>query len=1858
MSARSHRWLSRGAEQLEVLLQAQRGQEFDCDVLVVGSGYGGAVAAARLAGTVVDDPGRGPRPAVVWLVERGAEIHPGQFPSRFSELAGHVRFGLQDGQPARGRDEGLFDVRVGPDVALLLGNGLGGGSLINAGVMELPTAEQFGRLAWPRDITYETLQPFYEMALEMLGAKKMQMPADRVPRKLAVLDEMAARQQPTGPSLPKAHRCQVSINLTQSVRGTQAGVKLDPCTMCGDCLTGCNQGAKGSLDTNYLALARQRGAEIFCGVTVRHVALREKADDSSWSLAWHFTDRQLRSTQASNEGPAIRARHVVLAAGSLGSTEILLRSRGALDLPAYALGSRFSINGDLIAAGIAHRQPVGIVADQESDPARMGERRIGPTICGLVRVPAAAEGPAFAVEEFAVPAALRQVLGEVTAQRLLFGSALATDPALPPTADPRAVDDDRIERTSLFGCMGDDGAFGRIVLPTEDALACAEGGARVQWSREDKAQAKAIFDHARRWLSRTKLPAAVLSSHSLLGGELPWPAVHPLGGCRMADDRSQGVVDADGLVFRAHGLRTYETLAVLDGSIVPGALGINPALTISALAERALPRLKARWGLTDAKGALPLAVPDRPKRPRMELPPAEVNWTVRERQHGPIQIGSTDYWARLELEFDPVPGFRKALQLTRRVLRIRRAELRLQPARLGDDEFTLEDIEPGSAGEPQVAAMLAGTVELFANGPDDPRQPPVVLITYRLGVQSLGPQAPPGLRVGSRLEAVKSIRLAGNGEGPASLWREFSEMEVTLDRGRSWRWALDLADLARRRDPLLSLQAATTMPDALSDLAAPLLYVLRMALPRLMDADGESTDPALLALRRPGRFAADGPEPVEYRDPESPAAGWRLTRYGGNEGRQPIVLIHGLGASGANYTLAAIRNNLARHLHDNGRDVWVLDLRSSIANECWRTSKEAATATVDDVAARDIGPAIRFVHQRTSRPVDVFAHCMGAVMFTLAALGDEKGLLRPSVRAVVLSQVGPLVRMSPMNQLRGFVGSYLQTFFSVGEFDATPDARIDDNGVANAVKLGSMARLFDVLLGTFPYPDDDALAAADPALEGTKYRTIRRRIDAIYGQLFELRNMAPETLGHLAALFGWVKVQMLTQAIHFARQEMLTDARGRNATLSRENVLSRFDFPLLIVHGRRNRVFDWRGSLASWQTLRSLLRPDASSSWSDEAHRCLRFGTGTPLQLAVFEEYGHLDCILGRQAHEHVFPVATRFLDEFGDVAGTSTARPMRRAPVFVPETPWLGPVLGRLVASARTLQLTVLLQPTRRRTTTDRVVVVPMRAGPHGLEPDLDLARWIGWRSVDGVAIEGVIRLNVSLDGLDGLDSFALLTLHSDLADARLPPVPPIEGDGRGREDLLTVITPGLPPLAGLAASEGLAEAMVDPASSADAGERVPTGSSPENWLEGGLPVTGATRDGLTSWLREQGRERRLERLLLHLTPRVQAAADQGRAASRTAPLTFALVSCQYPPGLLDREPAQASLRRLLRDAEADDGPQFMLMAGDQVYLDATAGVFDASAAGADGPGQRAARLDRLYELNWGMPAFRRLTSRLPVYPILDDHEVGDNWQGLDGPPPGQGSREPADVQAALEAYERFQGALTGTVRNLRESRSYQVHPAGMPLFVLDTRTQRSVRTASSIDAATILPPKELQGLLDRLKAAPRNLVKFVLTPVPILPPERFPTGGGPLAQAERLRSDTWSGFPASTRALLRGIFEADIRRVVFLSGDSHLSSVTSFTLGGSTAGHAVVSIVSSGLYAPWPFANQRPDELQLQGLVDIGTPADGLAGTMQLHAMSSADGYAIVRVEPHKADEADDLHVSLRAATGGEVRCTVELR
>lgn len=287
----------------------------------------------------------------------------------------------------------------------------------------------------------------------------------------------------------------------------------------------------------------------------------------------------------------------------------------------------------------------------------------------------------------------------------------------------------------------------------------------------------------------------------------------------------------------------------------------------------------------------------------------------------------------------------------------------------------------------------------------------------------------------------------------------------------------------------------------------------------------------------------------------------------------------------------------------------------------------------------------------------------------------------------------------------------------------------------------------------------------------------------------------------------------------------------------------------------------------------------------------------------------------------------------------------------------------------------------------------------------------------------------------------------------------------------------------------------------------------------------------------------------------------------------SFAFGSCQYPGGFVDRAVAYASYRDLAERLSADNGgPRFIVLTGDQVYTDATAGILD--------PSIRDGRYTLPYNRWLQSRAVRTALRQVPSFMLLDDHEIENDWEESNGTGP---------FGVAIEAYQR-----------------YQRHPSTLPtqlyfnfifdqfrFFMLDSRTRRDKRKLSNIDTADIFDGQGTGNQLDALgtwiQKPPFDRPKLIVSPSMLLPRHREAARWGHRASA--LHSDGWDGYPASLHKLLVMAATSETEHVVFLSGDEHVGCIATITVRYEVAGNEIEKVMHSihtpGLFTPYNFAN-----------------------------------------------------------------------
>ncbi len=522
------------------------------DVVVIGSGFGGAVAACRLAGA-----GRS-----VLVLERGRRWTPSTFPR------GPFDAWVWD-QDAPDAHHGWIDLRFMDDMWVAQGAGVGGGSLIYANISIDAKPSTF-TAGWPSQINYEVLKPHYEVVADMLCSRPL--PDGQLTRRFDLVRDAAhaigedARFRKL--DLAVTFDDNWSYDLPDAIDPKHSktwinkfGKQQGTCIHCGNCDIGCKVQARNTLDLNYLASAETNGASIQPLSMVTHIS---PAGDG-WRVHYDRLENGMR------EPAEIVATQVVLAAGSLGSTEILLRSRDQYrtlpDLSAF-LGHGWSSNGDFLTPAFYDNRTVSPT--------------IGPTItCAIDFLDGSEKGARFFVEDGGFP----NVLGNYVDAKLKHVSRFGPRAKFLRHLRSAFHGDDPLSNMMPWFGQSADAADGQLYLgrhwyaPWRRKLA-------LDWdvTRSENAVNGLIAMHERLSAAtggRTMVPPTWTVLRNLV-------TPHPLGGCGMAASRAAGVVDHAGRVFDHPGLY------VLDGAIVPRAIGLNPSKTIAALSERAVAMMMGR----------------------------------------------------------------------------------------------------------------------------------------------------------------------------------------------------------------------------------------------------------------------------------------------------------------------------------------------------------------------------------------------------------------------------------------------------------------------------------------------------------------------------------------------------------------------------------------------------------------------------------------------------------------------------------------------------------------------------------------------------------------------------------------------------------------------------------------------------------------------------------------------------------------------------------------------------------------------------------------------------------------------------------------------------------------------------------------------------------------------------------------------------------------------------------------------------------------------------------------------------------------------------------------------------------------
>jgi cholesterol oxidase len=614
------------------------------DAIVVGSGFGGSVTAYRLA-----EAGNS-----VCMLERGKAFPPNSFPR--SPLGMKSQFW----DPSAGL-HGMFNMWSFDNIDAVCASGLGGGSLIYANVLLRKDEDWFvreepghgswkdGYEYWP--VTRADLDPHYDRVERMMNVQKYpldQAPYDKTLKVLAFRD--AAQKLGLDWNL-------VNLAVTFANPGDPATVgepiKEDrpnihgatrlTCKLTGECDLGCNHGSKNSLDYTYITAAWHAGADIRTRCEVRGFEPRE---GGGYTVHYVIHDAESEGVPTDTkrlDRHTATCDRLVLSAGTLGTTYLLLKNRAAFPNISPALGTHFCGNGDLLtfARHCMKEGPDGTRVPNVLDSAH------APVITSAIRVPDTVDGGdgrGFYLEDAGQPEFVSWMLQLLDAPR----SAWELIPKLPKLAGNFITHRDTDIGDTVADLIGDCAesagflpllGMGRDI--PEGIMSLQDGGLNLDWKKNGSS--KEYFERVRD-VSRAvaeEVGGTFLDNPIWLLSRVV--TVHALGGCPMGRDDDEGVVDPFGRVYN------YPGLHIADGSVMPGPVGPNPSLTIAGLADRFADAI-----LEDMKGPTVTAPP--PKDPDTDAPaasadaaaslpaskkPASLEFT--EKMRGFISFGEDDF---------------------------------------------------------------------------------------------------------------------------------------------------------------------------------------------------------------------------------------------------------------------------------------------------------------------------------------------------------------------------------------------------------------------------------------------------------------------------------------------------------------------------------------------------------------------------------------------------------------------------------------------------------------------------------------------------------------------------------------------------------------------------------------------------------------------------------------------------------------------------------------------------------------------------------------------------------------------------------------------------------------------------------------------------------------------------------------------------------------------------------------------------------------------------------------------------------------------------------------------------------------
>lgn len=1070
------------------------------DAVIIGSGYGGGIAASRLSRA-------GRR---VLILERGREILVGDYPDTIIEATENAQFHTPDCHI--GSRLGLYDIHVNKQQNVVVGCGLGGTSLINANVSLEAKPEVFEDPAWPQAF----LDDKDVLLKEGLAHARQMLKPNPLPDSIS-LPKTRANEKSAGSMGQEFYRPPINVNFDTLPEGkNHVGVEQPPCNMCGDCVSGCNVGAKNTTLMNYLPDAWNHGADIVCQTDVRHI---EKTDDG-WLVHFQYVDVGREKFDAPTL--FVKADIVVVSAGTMGSNEIMLRSRKLGLATSDRLGKDFSGNGDILGFGYNCDQSINGIGFGTHKKGEIPD--VGPCITSIIDMRHGDDWrDRMVIEEGSIPGALAVTLPAA------FSAAAGT---IGQDTDSGIIDAVREKARIADSFLR--GPYNGAVNHTQTYLIMSHDNAKGQAELNDGDRMVIDWPGVGTQSNFIKGNENLLQATKALGGEYVenpvWTplfnesliTVHPLGGCNMAEDAGTGVVNHKGQVFTGQGDEVHKGLYITDGSVIPTSLAVNPLLTISAVSERCLRLMADDYGWT-----IDYRLPSKPTRPHPEKKPGiRFTETMQGFYSSPAQPGED-----LQTYRDAAAQGKNDSSAIDFTLTIASHDLEKlltdpdHPAKIaGTVNCSVLSAEPFTVSD--------GVFNLFKRMPSPPDTRHMI---YSMQLHSED----------GRSYFFKGYKVVKDDPDVLDIWPDTSTLYVSIFAGDSESAPLlgkavmhiEPTDFARQMTTM-AVTNATSEKQKLEALARFGKYFAGV----LWESYGGifyNPDRTPKPPRKQRPLRVDAPEVYPFKTEDG--VDLRLTRYrGGDKG--PVMLVHGLGVASTIFSTDLIDTNLLEYLYAKGYDVWLLDYRVSILLPAAEQSSNG-----DQVAQYDYPAAIKEIQRVTGSPdVQAVVHCYGGTTFFMSMLAGLQG-----VRSIVCSQIASDIVVPTATQIK--TGLHVPGFLDRLGVDSLT-ARVPDGG-------GSVfTHLYDKALSVYALAEAQGNCTSEPC----------HRITFMYASLYRHDTLNDRLHANLDELFAESNMETFKHLAEMCRQGRLVSAAGDDIYMPH---MARLNLPILFISGEDNECY-------------------------------------------------------------------------------------------------------------------------------------------------------------------------------------------------------------------------------------------------------------------------------------------------------------------------------------------------------------------------------------------------------------------------------------------------------------------------------------------------------------------------------------------------------------------------------------------------------------------------------------------------------------------------------------------------------------